>query len=467
MAKRQTTPDQQAALDQLREVIPADAVPGFSVSTTGTEKDAQNWFAKMRRVSNDLALNAYAYSNYQVKRGKLLRSNKRVRRVISAEGFPANINITYAAPPPLAYFTPNVERKITHFVLHSFGHVWNATVQEGVPMGWMNSTKPGRGVEAVKYEGRTVFIPRGSDPKTLTHFTRFAAGLQTCLSSAAKATAHFFIDRAGNLVIIGDCNDILFTSNCMNNVSCGVELEEAFYVLKDTKGKGNHAIWRAGGTPPGTAGNIQYFTYSAEQLLTLAILVKKLETAYPALRQRNLSFDRKSLRPDAPPGYTMHDFIFPGIDKTTGAVKAGHIDVSPHFLSTSFWDTFFKIVDAQTHINLNNVFLPASKYMLSGDLARIDTTNMYSLPGVAKQAVQEVLITESALDRSDTIANATKATVNTFAANAAANTSKATSNQVAVTTSVIYQNKIKASDYMNEFIGVGVDGRQLGTDDFV
>lgn len=460
-------PEQRAALEQLKEQQPVDAVPGFSVAKTGVTDPNSPWIKNMQRFSSDLATNAYAYNNFAVRKGKLKKTNRKAKRVISPDGFPSWISITYASPPPFSFWTPNNARDLTHFVLHSFGHMWHAGYSSKYQkyVGWMNRKGKKYGVQAYELDNRTVYVPTGSDPETLAHFQRFSAGLRACLNSAARATAHFFIDRAGNLVIVGDCNDILFTSNVLNNVSCGVELEEAFYVLKPTIEE--RAKWRAGGNPPGTAGNVQYAAFSTRQLYTLSVLVKKLELAYPKLKERNINFQRKVLRPGDPPGYTMHDFIFPGKNKNTGKVKSGHLDVSPQYLTEDLWNSFFKLVDSHTQINKSNIFLPSSKYQFNNSVLSTQPLSTTETTEMTERMLQYSQSLGLAKERVDTAVNVTKSSINANTASEAAQQSRQVAQKVASTIAITQQTQKPPADYPSVDIPYDDSGLQVGADDFL
>ena len=343
---------QDAAYAELKGYLPVDFVPGISVSPAPSVslEEKSPWLSRLRNMSKDLGQNAYTYFNLDVRKGRVVQVKKKPRRVLSAEGFPQGVSVTYAYPPPFAYYSVSKTREVKYIVFHSFGHMWHATGSGKDAVGWLNATSGGRGVQTFQFEGRTVYVAKGSDTETLHHYSRFLSGLRTVLLPTASATAHFFIDRNGNLVVIGDCNDVLYTSNGLSSTSVGVELEEAFYVLEDPKK--TPALWKAGGSPPGTAGNVQYFTYSAKQLLTLSILCRKLELAYPEISQRNVDFTPRAFTSQGAPGYTMHDFI----------KGSKHFDVSPHFRTQALWDAFFNLVDAQTHITPDMLWKPAPKY---------------------------------------------------------------------------------------------------------
>ncbi len=448
--------EQQNAFDQLQGHLPADLVPGYSVATAGTVEPESVWVKRMQRFSKDLGANAYAYFNFNARtKGGLQRMRRTPKKVISGEGFPPWVTITYAYPPPFAFYSMSKEREVKHFVMHSFGHAWHASMKNGKRVGWMNSSRGGRGVVAIEKDGQTIYIAKGSDVESMAHFTRFSAGLRACLNSAAKATAHFFIDRDGNLVVIGDCNDVMFTSQSISKSSCGVELEEAFYVTEDTKGRGNKALWKPGGNPPGTAGNVEYFSYSAKQLLTLSILIKKLETAYPQLKQRNVSFDRRAFTKNDPAGYTMHDFI----------KNSHHLDISPQFLTTALWDSFFNLVDTHTHINPTNVFRPRQRYTDSGQSQIVEPLSTETMTAMTERAYNFAKETGVAFNRSASLAQSTKQSVNDSAGKGATKNAHKVAQQVADTVRVVQQTQSPVEVYPTSDMATGVTGVQVGSDD--
>lgn len=453
--------EQENALEQLKGHIPADAIPGYSFATTGEISPESPWITGMQKFSSQLSENAYAYFNFNARaKGGLKRIRRTPKKIISSEGFPPWITITYAYPPPFSFYSLNKDREVSHFILHSFGHAWHASygtegATKGKKIGWMNSSSAGKGVIAIERNGQTIYIAKGSDPVTMAHFTRFSAGLRACLDSAAQATAHFFIDRAGNLVIVGDCNDVLFTTKGMNKVALGVELEEAFYTTHDTKGENNKVAWRSGGNPPGTAGEIEYFTYSIEQLLTLSILVKKLETVYPLLRQRNVSFVRRSITKDSPPGYTMHDYV----------MSNKHIDVSPHFREPALWDAFFTLVDSHTHITASNVFRPRQDYWDSGQSHLVQPLSTQTLTAMTERVYNFAKETGVAYNRSANLAQVTKPTINDSAGKGATKNALKTSQEVANTIRIAQQTQEPVTEYPTSDMATGVSGLQVGSDD--
>lgn len=428
------TEQQQSAFDMLKEKIPADLVPGFNVSSGDDAQPQSAWLKSMQRWSNDLGTNAYAYFNYTARKKQLKKTKRRPTKIMSSEGFPPWVTVAYAYPPPGAFYSVNGKRDVKHVVLHSFGHGWMAgyvkSKGKGYWGGWMNSTSKKKGVQVFEYEGKTVYVPKGSD-ESQHHPQKFSAGLQACLDSAKKASAHFFIDRLGNLVVIGDCNDVMFTSNGLNDSGVGIELEEAFYVVEHPSK--TSAKFKAGGKPPGTDGNVEYFAYSPLQLLTLSIVCAKLEVAYPQIKQRTVDFTRRSQNKKSPPGYSMHDF----------AKGSHHFDVSPAFLEQETWNRFFALVDSHTHINANNTWKPPQKYAKSGageELIRAPLTEEVTR-GFTKLLLQASHDTGVAIARSEMTSEIKKKAVNEEAGNRAIQESKKVLQEAANTYNMTQQSE--------------------------
>jgi len=357
------------------------------------------------------------------------------------------------------------ERKVKHFVLHSFGHAWHATYENKKWIGWLNSSRDGRGVQAHEFEGRTVYVAKGSDPDTLAHLARFSNGLEWCQRAASRATAHFFIDRDGNLVVIGDCNDLLFTSNEVSKTSCGVELEEAFYVLDNPTGKKNRARFKSSGSPPGTAGNIKYFSFSPQQLFTLSILVKKLEFAYPALKERNISFDRRTFTSSGAPGYTMHDFLKQPTETKDGERRGGHFDVSPQFLTQDLWDSFFDLVDKHAHITKANLFRPWQRYEDSGRSFKVEALSDTQLESMTERLFHLAKTQGVAYDRSAYLAQRTRKEENSSTGKLATQRAKQETQKVSDLQQLSQRTQAPIIDSPARDLGVGEDGHQVGSDD--
>jgi len=465
---------QLKALNELKAAMPIDAVPGYSVSSSAASPESP-WVKNMKSFAADLKVNAFAYYNFERRNAKTGRvyPRKCPTKILSPDGFPPWVTVSYAYPPPFAFAPYLSERVVKHMVFHSFGHMWHASVDEGAWVGWFNSDRDGRGVQPYDFKGKTagmneqkalalacgvqpyefedktVFVAKESTPENLAHFTRFSAGLRACLSSAAQASANFFIDRDGNLVVIGDANDMMYTSDGLSGTSLGVELEEAFFVIDKTK----TATWKSGGNPDGTAGNVVYLTYSDQQMFTLSILCKKLETAFPAIAERNVEFVKRAFTKDGPPGYTVHNWI----------KGSKHFDVSPHFLTQDLWDAFFALVDTQTQINPTNIWKPKQKYTMgSGEQIANQPLAGTSIKSMTDIVLQSAKNQGQGLERAFNKANSDRAGVNEAAGKEAVKEAQATSQKAANTEATMQQTEAPPVDIVDT---ISVDDQLEFSDD--
>lgn len=449
------TPESKNLMERLSTKLPVDATAGISVANASPALMPNSpYMTQLKAASVTAAENASAYYNQTPRtNGPQKKPRGTPKKVISPDGFPPGIKVSYVDPAPRSGYVMSQERDVKFFVMHSFGHGWHAMRSSGQLAGWLNSAKGNRGVVPFEYENRTIYIAKGSDPETMHHYSRFTNGMQSTLQSAAKAGAHFFIDRNGNLVVVGDCNNVMFTTKKLNKVQLGVEMEEALYTLTDTKGKRNKANWKPGGNPAGTAGtNIEYFSYSVPQLLTLSILVKKLETVYPQLRERNVYLGARSMDKNSAPGYTMHN-----------AVKGNHhIDISPHFLEQSLWDSFFDLVDSHTHINPTNVFKAYQRYADTNVTPIQDPTADEGITPTTDRLLQDAKDRGVALKRSSALAQATRKSSNEAAGKNAARESQQLS-QNASNISQVAQGTQSTPTLPSETQPLDTDGTQANS----
>jgi hypothetical protein len=388
--------------------MPEDLVSGQQVPSV-TDSGNSPFLAGAREAVDKWK--KIAESNYNVsnRQDRVANNNRVPRLILSSEGFPSDIAVTYATPPMLSYLTVDTAREVKHVVLHSFGHAWHAKPLKG---GWLNRVTEGEGTELYEHETSIVYVAKGSDHKTLTHQDRVAAGLQAALGPASRATPHFLIDRAGNLVVIGDVNNQMFISDGLGETSVSIMLEEAFYLVNDPVKE--TAVWRAEGIPPGTAGNVEYFTFSVPQLYTLSVLCKKLEIAYPNLTARNVVLRRRALTIDSASGYTIHDFI----------QGAKHVDVSPHFLTKKLWDRFFELVDTHTNIDSTNIWKATGVYKEIGVSLANAPVSDDPINLVTERTIKDMRNLGEGSNRSSELATVTKAGAMKDAGDEALNTSK-------------------------------------------
>jgi hypothetical protein len=270
------------------------------------------------------------------------------RRILEPTGFPAWVDVKYPFSAPGTYvpWSKDDDREITQVVLHSFGQQWHAYEANGKWIGPMNNVS-----EVVAYQhiedgvSKIVWIPQGTDVALgFTHWDRLTLALQSLVQAPQGTTGvHFMIDRAGNLYVMGDCNDIMGSSGDLSDTCISIALEEALYAPADSDGMRTlPATWVPDGDPPGTGGTLQYWDYSQFQYITLATLIRKLQNAIPALKTVTHSSSPRSVDSSFA-GYTMHNHVTDAPNNV--------VDVYPHFSTDEEWDRFFELVQKQSLVD--------------------------------------------------------------------------------------------------------------------
>lgn len=304
-------------------------------------------------VARTFSNQAEAYANQKAtSRGKTGGSATPIRR-ISAAKFPPAILVQYTDVPIGMYQSFATERLVEQVVLYSFGQEWHADTRGG---GWLNSTAPQQGVVPWGTESDRKYVARGSDTSNFYHEVRYLTSLTRYAGNAATLPVHFLINRRGDLLVVNDCN-VAFSDNGDLNTTCvSIALEEALYAPTDTRAPSKKVTWSTSG---GTALPLDY---SEEQLTTLAILMKKLELAYPALQSRNV--------------YTL-----PGEMITTGyacgdAVSRSRLNgVVTHFGTTRVWDALFQRVDTYGAITELDVFDTYGQFSIGMDVPTLSDSS--------------------------------------------------------------------------------------------
>lgn len=314
----------------------------FNANDAPGEPDDPTWLQILGNFSEYLNKNVMAFLNAGTLGGiDITRRNC----VLNSQGFPPTVKVrhTYAAPGATIPWTKEEDREITQVVLHSFGQQWHAFKSSGAWKGRMNT--PGEltlYTPEISTNSEWVWIPKGTDAaRGFAQWDRFSSALRAIVSAPQPVTAvHYLIDRAGNLYIMADANDIINSSGGLSESCISIGLEEALYLPKDEGGgRPVEATWEPTGDPPGTSGTLAHWDYSREQYITLAILVRKLQNGIPALRTSTHSKDKTVDKTFT--GYTMHGHIVDSDDNI--------IDVSPHFQTEHDWDAFFSLVEQQAH----------------------------------------------------------------------------------------------------------------------
>lgn len=308
---------------------------------------------RLQMLEEQTALNAKAYRNStsvtDIGSTRTTNTpNTRSTNVVSAAGFPSNIQVTYRGLSPYSVKTKPLApsggnsdavlgRAVESVVLQSFGRNWSvAALNAGATPVRLTS------------EADPIYVASGSTVN-YSHATRVATSLYGLGNVQDRICAHFVITRDGDLVVIGGCDDILASARDLSDTCVSIALEEAFYTeFRPTPQR--VAIW--GNVK---INNINYFPYSFPQLLTLATLIRKLELVYPGLTTRKTGVSANTITKSSGIQYCTYEQLR---------------DVecpmpSKEFMGTTLWDLVFKVVNKQTHITKHDVFvLPIAKQKL-------------------------------------------------------------------------------------------------------
>lgn len=194
--------------------------------------------------------------------------NIRLRRVLNNSKFPDNVQVIYAYPNPMSYEPRayGVYREVTHVVVSAFGSYYDAQLLN-------------KGDRVISNDVRI----SGADPNQSYHSpNRVWSGIRSVLVNSGKklSGAHFYIDRLGNLIVMGDVDMTMIGSVPCSPTAIFVALEESIAVPT--------ADWYASRPTPravlsGDDRNVVSDGFTEAQYMTLGILIKKLELGFPDL----------------------------------------------------------------------------------------------------------------------------------------------------------------------------------------
>lgn len=195
--------------------------------------------------------------------------NIRLRRVLNNSKFADNAVVTYAYPSPMSYEPrPYGEyREVMHVVVSAFGSFYDAQLLN-------------KGDRVIS--GNDVRIS-GADPEQAYHSpNRVWSGIRSVLVNTGKklSGAHFYIDRLGNLIVMGDVDMTMIGSVPCSSSAIFVALEESIAVPT--------SAWYASRPTPrailsGDDRNVVSDGFTEAQYMTLGTLLKKLELGFPDL----------------------------------------------------------------------------------------------------------------------------------------------------------------------------------------
>lgn len=307
-----------------------------------------SWLSLLAQYTSHLENNVAYYVNA----GVFGTEASRKRKLISAEGFPASIEVNYSFMTPSGYvpWSSTEDREIKQVVLHSFGQQWHAFKSDGKWFGVMNQANLVAPYQFGTDLTRSFRIPAGTNvARGMEHTGRLAGALSACMfPTPGNAGTHFVISRSGDLYVLADCNDSMNSCHDLSPTAISIALEEALYLEYAAGDPRPVATWLPTGTPSGTGGTLTAWDFSEQQYLTLAILIKKLKTAYPSVDVRTHT-SAPGEASTSFTGYTMHGHI-QGAD-------ARYVDVAPHFQTEDEWTALFDLVDTQSQVLSTGVWI--------------------------------------------------------------------------------------------------------------
>jgi hypothetical protein len=311
------------------------------------EEVDSSWISLMSQLSTYLEQNVAYYVNA----GVLGTEASKKRKLLSSARFPASTKVIYSFVSAGGYtpWSSTEDREVKQVVLHSFGHQWHAFKSDNKWFGTMNRSDL-MTMYTTEDTSKYFWIPIGTDTeKGMAHPGRLAGALSACMfPTPGSAGTHFLISRSGDLYVFSDCNDVMNSCHDLSPTAISIALEEALYLENPVATIRQTATWLPTGSPPGTDGTLKYWDYSQQQYLALAVLLKKLQLAYPNLATRAHTSSTGEASADFV-GYTMHGHI-QGADPR-------YIDVSPHLQTEDDWTALFDLVDQQEQVTEDYVWL--------------------------------------------------------------------------------------------------------------
>ncbi len=269
--------------------------------------------------------------------------NIQLRRVLDNSKFPDNAGVTYAYPNPMSYEPrPYGEyREVMHVVVSAFGSYYDAQL--------MN-----KGDRVIS--GGDVRIS-GADPAQAYHSpNRVWSGIRSVLVNTGKklSGAHFYIDRLGSLIVMGDVDMTMIGSVPCSPSAIFIALEESIAV-KTEDWYASRPVGRV--ILSGDDRNVVSDGFTEAQYITLGILLKKLELGFPdlvggggggnftAVENRAISL-----------GYADRDGL--AIKEVTDSDTPGYVtDAWPMFTTEEDWQELFEFyVDVHEDIAEDDVW---------------------------------------------------------------------------------------------------------------
>jgi hypothetical protein len=391
-----------------------------ATAEVGGQEATEDWLSLLRNLSDHLASSSVSHNNYAT---YSTQSPTMSKRVLASEGFSTSSKVFFTPAVAGSYqpWMSDTAREVKQIVLQSFGETWHAYQSSGTWKGEMNRT--GNRELFTKLVTNTflvqAWVPGGTQVDAgMAHPDRLAPSLQYLLNPTTKGTgANFIIDRKGNLFITGDANNNYNSSGSLSATCVSIALEEAMYLDVATTVDWIDATWNPGGD-----STLQFWDYSPAQYSTLAVLIAKMQMAYPALAGN--AYTTSKTADDSFTGVTLKSHISSMSDKV--------VDCATHFSSVKQWEALFKKVDDQKSYQMNFNVWKSNKSSYASYLSWVSEAIGYFGPdvlGLNKNSSNSAAHLITGVYRADAEANLDSAAYR-FAA--ARGTSKESGNKLAM-----------------------------------
>ena len=297
----------------------------------------------------------------------------RLHRVITTHGFAKHVTVSYVAPAPNKYDTyagqNNVidgARDVSYVKLFGIGASYYEEAFKSFGTGkagliaedqYAHQKNPEEHLgklalvdlsrnSSEMYSGyfkglssveKKVYVPAGFNLDTTgigndalfeREVTKIIKPTPVSTDTRNKVAAHFAISRTGNVVVIGSCDDIMRTQTPIMSREISIAMEEAACLLVPADNTGKRVALhpkqikmllqpvdvtlKYGDKIPNVTYGMLYLGYTRAQLHSLAVILAKLELAYPELASGNgetllqgryFNFETGTQTQQTPPGY--------------------------------------------------------------------------------------------------------------------------------------------------------------------
>jgi hypothetical protein len=324
--------------------------------------------------------------------GKSIKSNIQLRRVLSGSKFPDNIEIIHEYPNTKAYEPRGYGeyREIVHIVLSSFGSYYDSQALN-------------KGQKTIS--GSEVRISDALANQNYHSPNRVWSGIRSVVVNTGRklSGAHFYVDRLGNLIVMGDVDMIMIGSIPCSSSAIFVALEESIYVPTTE-------WYKTRPTPCaiilGDDRNVVSDGYTEAQYNTLAVLLRKLEMAFPEIVGGGGGGDFTAVMNRAVTlPVAEQDGI--AIKKITSGDTPGYItDAWPNFTTEEEWqDLFENYVDPQEQIGDDDIWKGSTSYLIpefehiAEGTSEVNPSNAYRalerVPQIVKEGFEKKRMSES------------------------------------------------------------------------